>query len=73
MRIQRTAGPLGRAFGFQFTCWKLHVAINAGWYALAIRWQTFGYIQVACDPWQIDWNYGGSDHGGYWPKREVTR
>lgn len=69
MKTMRTGGPLGRAFGFTLDCGRLHFAFNAGWYAVAIVWRGAGFIQVSCDPWQVDWYRSSTDDGGYWPKQ----
>lgn len=54
MTIQRTAGPLGRGFGFAITVGRLAFSINAGWYVIALRWRGLGYAQFALDPIQFD-------------------
>lgn len=52
--IQRTAGPLGRWFGFYLELGRLSFSLNAGWYVLLINWRGFGYIHLTTDPWQVE-------------------
>ncbi len=69
MKFQRTAGPLGRAFGFTMDAGRLHFAFNAGWYALVLNWRGLGYIHVT-RPFQVSWyRAGAGDIGGSWPYR----
>jgi hypothetical protein len=52
INIQRTAGPLGRAFGFSLDIGPLGVSFNAGWYVLFLVWRGFGYLHLSTHPWQ---------------------
>ena len=67
MKITRTAGPLGRLFGFGAEIGRLRVAFNAGWYVVSLNWRGSWYVQLSRDPWMVDWYRTGTD-GGYWPK-----
>ena len=55
IKVQRTAGPLGRAFGFSLDIWRLHVSFNAGWYIVFLNWRGLGYIHLAAEPLQVEW------------------
>jgi hypothetical protein len=52
MKLTRTAGPLGRAFGFSLQLGKLYASFNAGWYVLFLNWQGSWYVHLSPDPWQ---------------------
>lgn len=67
MKLHRTAGPLGRLFGFTAEIGKLRFSFNAGWYALVLNWQGSWYVDLAVTPWQLGWYRKGSESGS-WPK-----
>lgn len=55
LSISRTAGPLGRAFGFSLTLWRFSLSVNAGWYVLFLNWRGFGFVHVSRAPWHVEW------------------
>lgn len=55
MTFTRTAGPLGRRFGFSLELRKLYISFNAGWYVFFLNWRGSWYVHLSPDPWQIQW------------------
>lgn len=57
--LRRTAGPLGRAFGFELTIGHLFVSFNAGWYVFFLNWRGLGFVSLATKPVQFTWWLSG--------------
>ncbi len=63
MKIMRTAGPLGRSFGFLMEIGRFAFGLNAGWYVVSLRCRGVGYVQLATKPMQLDWYIDGGPDG----------
>jgi hypothetical protein len=65
MKLQRTAGPMGRLFGFTADIGRLSFSFNSGWYFASIVYSPLGCIYLGkWDVWVystrfgIDWSKG---------------
>jgi len=65
MKLTRTAGPLGRRFGFAVDGRSFFLAVNAGWYLFSLGRPGWGCIYIGkWDVWVysdrlgVDWSIG---------------